>query len=191
MNELKRLLYDLIGLTENEFKTFYNQLEKKEYKAKTLVIKEGRKAKDLYFIESGFFRTFKNIEGKEFTTYFSCDNQFITVFDSFIYQTPSLEFLEAIEDSVVYKISFESLTQLYKESPNFEKFGRVLAEQNHLCTQQRVLTMQTKSAKKKYLDFIKNYDKKIVLRAPQYQIASFLGIAAESLSRIRKEVTIS
>lgn len=191
MTELKRLLYDLIGLTENEFQTFYNRLEKKEYKAKTLVIKEGKCAKDLYFIASGLFRTFKYIEDKEFTTYFACDKQFITIFDSFIYQTPSHEFLEALEDSIAYKISFESLSHLYKESPNFEKFGRILAERNHLCAQQRALTMQTKSAKKKYLDFIKTYDKKIVLRAPQYQIASFLGIAAESLSRIRKEVVIS
>ncbi|MGG6232227.1 Crp/Fnr family transcriptional regulator [Tenacibaculum sp. SDUM215027] len=191
MDELKKLLHDLIGLTEDEFQQFYNQLERKEYKAKTLLIEEGKIVKDLYFVESGLFRTFKNIEDKEFTTYFACDKHFITVFDSFIYQTPSSEFLEAIEDSVVYKISFENLTQLYKKSSNFEKFGRVLAERNHLCAQQRTLTMQTKSAKKKYLDFIKNYDKKIVLRAPQYQIASFLGIAPESLSRIRKEVVIS
>lgn len=191
MNELKKLLYDLIGLTEDEFQQFYNQLIKEEYKAKTLLAEEGKIIKDLYFIESGLFRTCKNIEGKEFTTYFACDKHFITVFESFIYQTPSSEILEAIEDSVVYKISFENLTQLYNESSNFEKFGRILAERNHLCAQQRTLTMQTKSAKKKYLDFIKEYDKKIVLRAPQYQIASFLGIAPESLSRIRKEVVIS
>jgi len=51
--------------------------------------------------------------------------------------------------------------------------------------------MQTKTAKQKYLDFIKTYDKKTTQRVPQHQIASFLGIAPESLSRVRKEISIS
>ena len=133
----------------------------------------------------------QNLEEKEITTYFSCDHQFITVFNSFIHQIPSSENLEVIENSIVYEISSRSLDQLYKESPKFEKFGRILAEKNHLCAIERSLTTQTKSAKKKYLDFLKNYNKKIISRVPQHQIASFLGIAPESLSRVRKEISIS
>ncbi|WP_291865082.1 Crp/Fnr family transcriptional regulator [Maribacter sp.] len=191
MNELSKILEELIGLTESEWKKFSNQLKRQEYKAKTLLVEEGKTADTLYFIESGLLRTYRNIDEKEITTYFVCDNQFITIFHSFINQTPSSEFLEVIEDSIVYKISYHSLTQLYKESSKFDKIGRILAEKNHLCALERTLTLQTKSAKKKYLDFIKNYNKKIVQRVPQHQIASFLGIASESLSRVRKEISIS
>ncbi|WP_347374039.1 Crp/Fnr family transcriptional regulator [Aequorivita sp. Q41] len=191
MNELSKIIKELIGLTESEWKVFYKQLKRQEYKAKTLLIEEGKTAETLYFIESGLFRTFRNLDEKDITTYFACDNQFITVFNSFINQTPSSEILEVIEDSIVYEIHSHNLIQLYKESSKFEKFGRILAEKNHLCALERTLTMQTKSAKKKYLDFLKNYNKKIVNRVPQYQIASFLGIAPESLSRVRKEIFIS
>jgi CRP-like cAMP-binding protein len=191
MNKLNKILKELIGLTESEWEKFSNQLKRQEYKAKTLLIEEGKIAETLYFIESGLFRTYKSLDEKDITTYFACDNQFITVFNSFINQTTSSEILVVIEDSIVYEISSHSLGQLYKESPKFEKFGRILAEKNHLCALERTLTMQTKPAKKRYLDFLDNYDKKIITRVPLHQIASFLGIASESLSRIRKEISIS
>lgn len=191
MNELNKILKKLIGLTENEWERFSNQLKRQEYKTKTILIKEGSIAENLYFIESGLLRTYKNLDEKDITTYFACDNQFVTVFNSFINQTTSSEILEVIEDSIVYELSSHNLIQLYKESSKFEKIGRILAEKNHLCALERTLTMQTKTAKKKYLDFLENYNKKIVSRAPQHQIASFLGIAPESLSRVRKEIFIS
>ena len=191
MDELHRILEALIGITENEWKIFSVKLNRKEFKAKTVIIKEGSTANSLYFIEYGLLRTYHLQDGKEISTYFACDKQFISAFSSFISQTASLEVLVTIEDSVVYELSFKTLSELYKESLKFEKLGRMLAEKNYLCVIDRLLTMQTKTAKQKYLDFIENYDKKIVQRVPQHQIASFLGIAPESLSRIRKAISIS
>lgn len=191
MNELHQLLKELLNLTESEWLYFNTKLKRKEFKAKTLMIKEGAVAHYLYFIESGLLRTYHLQAGKEITTYFACDKQFISTYASFISQTASFEILETIEDSVVYALSYHDLTQLYTESRKFEKLGRILAEKNYLCVLDRVFTMQTKTAKQKYLDFIESYDKKIVLSVPQHQIASFLGIAPESLSRVRKEIAIS
>jgi len=191
MNELHKILEELIGLTESEWKNFNVKLHRKEFKAKTLIIKEGSIAHNLYFIESGLLRTYHLLDGKEINTYFACDKQFISTFSSFISQTASFEILEAIEDSNVYELSYHTLAELYTESSKFEKLGRILAEKNYLCVLDRTLTMQTKTAKEKYLEFIKNYDKKIIQRVPQHQIASFLGIAPESLSRVRKEISIS
>jgi CRP-like cAMP-binding protein len=191
MNELHKILEDLIGITEDEWKHFYVKLNRKEFKKKTAIIKGGSTAKNLYFIENGLLRTYYLQDGKEINTYFACDNQFISTFSSFISQTASFEILETIEDSVVYELSFKSLTELYGESSKFEKLGRILAEKNYLCIIDRTLTMQTKTAREKYLDFIENYNKKIIQRVPQHQIASFLGIAPESLSRVRKEIPIS
>lgn len=191
MIELYKMLQKLIGLTQSEWEALFIKFDKKEYKAKTAIIKEGNIARSLYFIESGLLRTYHLQNGKEINTYFACDEQFISTFSSFITQTGSFENLETIEDSVVYELSYQSLTELYEESSKFEKFGRILAEKNYLCILERTLSMQTKTAKEKYLSFIKDYDKKIILRVPQYQIASFLGIAPESLSRVRKEISIS
>ncbi len=191
MKELHKILEELIGLTESEWEFFGAKLKREEFKAKTPIIKEGTIAHNLYFIESGILRTYHLQDGKEINTYFACDKQFISAFSSFISQTASFETLEAIEDSVVYELSYQTLTKLYKESSKFEKLGRILAEKNYLCIFDRTLTMQTKIAKEKYLEFIKNYDRKIVQRVPQHMIATFLGIAPESLSRVRKEISIS
>jgi len=191
MNELRKIVVDLIDLTEREWLFFSTNLKIKAYKAKTQIVKEGCVAKNIYFIESGLVRTYHLHAGKEINTYFACDHQFISTFSSFINQSPSFETLETIQDSVVYELSYQFLNQMYKESRKFEKLGRILAEKNYLCVLDRTYTMQTKTAKEKYLDFIQNYDEKILRNVPQYQIASFLGIEPESLSRIRKEISSS
>lgn len=191
MKELYQILKEEIGLTEGECEDFSTKLNRKKFKAKTPIVREGNIAKSLYFIESGLLRTYHLQEGKEINTYFACDKQFISTFSSFINQTASFEILETIEESIVYELPYHTLAKLYLESRKFEKLGRILAEKNYLCVLDRAYTMQTKTAKQKYLDFIKTYDKKIIQRVPQYQIASFLGIAPESLSRVRKEISIS
>lgn len=191
MDELKRILKDLIQLTEPEWDILKDKLIRKEFKEKSILIGEGKIADNLYFIESGLLRTYYLQDGKEISTYFACDGQFISSYSSFISQTPSLEYLEAIEISILYSISFSSIVKLYKEISKFEKLGRIMAEKNYLCVLDRTRKMQTLSAKQKYLDFITNYDRKIVQRVPQHQIASFLGFAPESLSRVRKQISIS
>ncbi|WP_298475944.1 Crp/Fnr family transcriptional regulator [uncultured Maribacter sp.] len=191
MNELYQILNKLIGLTKEEWQDFYTKLNRKEYNAKTVIINEGSIAQNLYFIENGLLRTYHLQDGKEMNTYFACDTQFISTFSSFISQAPSFETLEVIEHSIVYELSYKKLNILYQESSKFEKLGRILAEKNYLCVLDRTLTMQTKNAKEKYLEFIKNYETKIVQRVPQHMIATFLGITPESLSRIKKEIFIS
>ncbi len=191
MNELRTLLRDEIGLDNNEIERFTQKLTLKVFQPKEEIIRSGAIARGIYFIESGLLRTYHLMDGKEITTYFACDTQFISTYSSFIEQKPSFEVLEAVEESNVYELSYSSLMELYEESSKFEKLGRVLAERNYLCVLDRTLMMQTKTAKQKYLDFIETYDKKIVQRIPQHQIASFLGITPESLSRIRKQLVTS
>lgn len=191
MEEIKKILLDQIQLTETEWYSLKENLVRHDYKAKSIIIREEKIADCVYFIDKGLLRTYYLQDGKEINTYFACDGQCITSYSSFITQTPSLEYLETIESSIVYSISFATMTELYKKASKFEKLGRILAERNYLCVIDRTRKMQTLTAKQKYLDFIEKYDKKIVQRVPQYQIASFLGIAPESLSRARKQISIS
>ena len=191
VSTLHTFLKEQINISDTEWDAFNAILGKKEFKAKTAIIKEGAVAKKLYFIESGLLRTYYLLDGKEISTYFACGDQFMSVFSSFIGQSPSFETLEALEDTRVYQLSYDDLSRLYQEHSVFEKLGRVLAEKTYLCTINRTLTLQTKTAKEKYLDFIENYDKKIIQRVPQHQIASFLGITPESLSRVRREISTS
>lgn len=191
MDDLKKILKDLIQLTEPEWNILKDKLIRKEFKAKSIIIREGKIADCIFFIDNGLLRTYFLQDGKEVNTYFACDGQFITSYSSFISQTPSYEYLETIENSSVYSISFANMTELYKIASKFEKLGRIIAEKNYLCVIDRTRKMQTLTAKQKYLDFLNSYDKKVVQRVPQHQIASYLGIAPESLSRVRKHISIS
>ncbi len=188
---LRDQLMNLVGLNEAESQVLIDKLNPQFFKAKATIIKAESTAKHIYFIQSGLLRTYHLQDGKEINTYFASDGQFISTFSSFITQNSSFEFLEAIEDSTVFTLSHQDLTHLYSMSPKYEKLGRVLAEKNYLCILDRTLLLQTKTAKEKYLHFIKTYSGKIVQRVPQLHIASFLGIAPESLSRIRKEIVRS
>ncbi|MBL4661984.1 MAG: Crp/Fnr family transcriptional regulator [Flavobacteriaceae bacterium] len=181
----------MFPVTESEWDFISDSIIEKKIKPKERLINDGQTAGEIYMVKEGLLRVYHLIDGKEITTYFSCDGLFISTYSSFITQKPSFEILEAIEHSTVYAFSYKTLTKLYEMHPKFEKIGRYIAEQNYLCIFDRTLSMQTKTAKEKYLDFIASNHPKIIQRAPQHQIASFLGIAPESLSRIRREIVIS
>lgn len=191
MEYIKDLLTTHLNISEQEWATFQRYLVYKEFNAKSLVVREEMVAQHIYFIDSGLMRSYYLEDGKEINTYFACDGALMTVFSSFLRQQPSLECLEAVENCTTYSLSYEALYQLYEQFPSFERFGRILAEQNYLCILDRTMLMQTKTAKQRYLDFIETSHPKIIQGIPLYQIASFLGIAPESLSRIRREIVRS
>lgn len=188
MEWIRELLEENVALADEEWQAFSNLLEEESFSAKSEIVAEGQIARKIYFIDEGLLRTYHIQKGKEINTYFATDKQVISTFASIITQSPSFEYLEVIEDSTVYSLQYSGLMSLYQQYSSFEQFGRILAEKNYLCILDRTILMQTKTAKEKYTDFIKTYNKKIIQRVPQHHIASFLGIAPESLSRIRKEI---
>lgn len=188
MDYIKTLLKAHLNISEKEWETFQKYLVYREFEAKSLVVREGMTAQHIYFIESGLMRSYYLEDGKEISTYFSCDGTLITVFSSFLRQKASMECLEVVEKTKCYSLSYHDLYALYDQFPSFERFGRILAEQNYLCILDRTMLMQTKTAKQRYLDFIETTAPKVMQGIPLYQIASFLGIAPESLSRIRREI---
>jgi len=191
MNTIKRKIEEIIRISNEEWSLIKKLVVPQKIKAKTKIIDIGSIAREIFFIEQGLLRVYHLKDGKEISTYFACDNQFISTFASIISHKPSYEFLETITDSTVLKINYQQLQQLFEKVPKFEKLGRAFAEQNFLCIADRTIVMQTMTAKDKYLNFINTYDEKIIMNVPQHQIASYLGITPESLSRIRKEIATS
>jgi nicotinic acid mononucleotide adenylyltransferase len=81
------------------------------------------------------------------------------------------------------------MQELYEKIPQWQKIGRILSESTVVCLSERLIKIHSIPAKEKYLDFLKTSPEKIIQRTPLIHIASFLGIAPESLSRIRKEIS--
>ena len=107
----------------------------------------------------------------------------ISVF-SFYKQVPSVEAIEALEDSVVHYISYKDLMELYEQYLEFNVVGRVLTTHYYMLSEERNFIMRKENAETRYHYFMDNYAD-LFQRIPLLHIASYLGVSAETLSRIR------
>lgn len=141
------------------------------------------------FVNSGLLRSFYEIGGKETTTFFLRPGSVAASLLSFLRRKPAIENVQALEDSELIVISRKNLFNLYEENWKWQQVGRRLIENYYIIMEQRSISLQTKTAKERYQDFMEDYPE-VLISAPQNQIASFLGIAPETLSRIRKTKSV-
>ena len=186
---LQKQITAIASFSEIEIETIAACFEYEQFNAKEYLSTMGKISNKVFFILNGLARVYYLKDGKEITTYLSCDEGFIASYSSFINQTQSFEDIQCIEDCEVLSITFEKMQFLYREIPNWERVGRILAEQNYLCMADRVLKLQMIPGKEKYRTFLATAPAKIIQRTPLIYIASFLGITAESLSRIRQNIS--
>ncbi|KRD63198.1 cyclic nucleotide-binding protein [Flavobacterium sp. Root935] len=187
--ELQKQILSIASFSEKEIEKIDSCFEYEKFPAKEFLSSMGKISNKIFFILNGLARVYYLKNGKEITTYLSSDEGFIASYSSFINQTPSFENIQCIEDCQVLSITFEKMQFLYNEIPNWERVGRILAEQNYLCMADRVLKLQMIPAKEKYQTFLASAPAKIIQRTPLIYIASFLGITPESLSRIRQDIS--
>ncbi|KAF2327133.1 MAG: Crp/Fnr family transcriptional regulator [Flavobacterium nitrogenifigens] len=186
---LQKQILAIASFSENEMEAITSCFKYEKFNAKEYLSSMGKTSNKIFFIVEGLARVYYLKDGKEITTYLSCDEGFIASYSSFINQSVSFENIQCIEDCEVLSITFEKMQFLYNEIPNWERVGRILAEQNYLCMADRVLKLQMIPAKEKYQTFLSSAPAKIMQRTPLIYIASFLGITPESLSRIRQDIS--
>jgi CRP-like cAMP-binding protein len=144
---------------------------------------------DLGLIVKGIFRIyFRDPDTKEDKNiFFFSENQFVVSFRSFVSRNPCWYFIEAMEDSEIFFISYKDLNGLYETHPNWGKFGRLLAELFFNIAQTRTEEFLFFSHEQRYIRLLEEHPD-IVERIPAYHISSYLGITNPSLSRIRKRI---
>ncbi len=157
-----------------------------EFGKDEFLVKEGMICRKLYFIEKGSVRGFHYKDGKEVTNWFGFESNLVTSFHSFIDQKPGYEFLQTIEDTIMWSISRETLYQLYDQFPAIERLGRITCEQYYIRLEDRYVNAHFKTATELYQDLLETYPH-IIQRVPLGMIASYLGISQETLSRIRSK----
>ena len=174
-------------LTEKEIVAFSEKLILKHFKKDDYLTKEGKYCSEICFLESGSARAFHNLEGKDITNWFVFNNMPLTSYFSFVTKSPSKETIQFLEDTTLYSINYNELQKLYKEFHGIERLGREIAEFYFIWQEERTLSLQSLSAKKRYEKLL-NQEAHLLQKVSLGQIASYLGITQESLSRIRKNV---
>jgi CRP-like cAMP-binding protein len=177
-------IQSIIPVSENLKEAFHNITLYKTVKKGQLVIRAGEYCHDIYFVESGLLRGYYFLEEREVTNWFAREGELATSFYSFVTKGPSAETIEALEDCELVQVPFARLQQLYIDFPETERLGRILTESYYIKLEGRLLGLQFTSAKERYDKLLQN-NHQLVQRAPLGQIASYLGITQETLSRIR------
>ncbi|MCD2423000.1 Crp/Fnr family transcriptional regulator [Niabella pedocola] len=148
------------------------------------LITEGRVCKQLYFLQQGALRGYITVDGKEVTNWFGFEEHFITSFHSFITQQPSVENIQLLEGCILWRISKEQLTRLFDAHHEIERLVRIIYERYYIRLEERYVNAQLRTATERYAHLIEETPH-ILERVPLGQISSYLGISAETLSRIR------
>lgn len=148
------------------------------------LIEAGQVCRYLYFIEKGSVRGYYVIDGKDLSQWFGFENDFVTSFRSYATKTMATEYIQVAEDSVIWSISRERLDELLVQFPELERLVRLIYEHYYIRLEERYSNAHFQTAAGRYEDLLKK-NPHILQRMPLGYVASYLGISAETLSRIR------
>jgi CRP-like cAMP-binding protein len=186
---LKYNLSKHIFLSDEELVDFCGLFKNKTIRKKNFLLREGEICKFEGFVTKGLFRVFHiDNNGFEQVLYFAIENWWVTDMDSFTNEKASNLYIEALEDSEVLLISKTDKEFAYSKIPKIEKLFRVMTQKTHIALQRRMIDNLSKTADQRYTDFIEKYPQ-LLQRLTNLQIAAYLGISHEFLSKIRKKLT--
>lgn len=177
-----------VHLTEAELSSFTELFELKKVSKKQMLLSAGEVCWFEGFVTKGIFRVYHiDKNAAEQIVYFAIENWWITDIDSFNNERPSQLFIEAIEDSEVLLILKKDKEFAYANLPKIEKLFRIMTQKTHVALQRRMIDNLGKTADQRYADFIERYPL-LYQRLSNLQIAAYLGISHEFLSKIRNKI---
>lgn len=177
-----------IPLTDAQFGKMAKHLKRRSIAKGTVLLRPGEICEDSFFVEQGLLRSYTiDAGGKEHIIQFASENWFLSDRSSVYFNEPSDFFIDAIEESMV--VFFDrGFTDCASETVReFRAYNERMLHKHILHMQKRLNSLLGYTAEKRYMDFIALYPN-LMLRVPQWMIASYLGITPESLSRVRKEL---
>jgi CRP-like cAMP-binding protein len=188
---MKNILFDFISkyvsLTEEEKEALLSLDLFHSVKKGTILLKEGQKSKESYFVLKGCIRTYYVLDSEEKTTAFYTEMEALTP-PCVISKTPSEYYISCIEDTILTISNSDMEVEVNSKFPKFEIMCKMLSEE--LLAKQRIDfdEFKTSSPEQRYLNLIQKRPD-LLQRVPQHQIASYLGIKPQSLSRLRARIT--
>lgn len=178
---------DIQEITNEEISAIDETMDLHQFKKGFVLLSEGQTSSDVYFVLEGIVRQYYVIDGEEKTTDFFSDEQWVVSLTNVSIDTPSTHYLECSTDCVLLKGDSKKGEELYKKHPNLGIISRKLMEKIFFAQQKKIETFTINSPIERYQNLLKTRTD-LFQKIPQYQIASYIGVTAESLSRIRKRL---
>ncbi|WP_219222420.1 Crp/Fnr family transcriptional regulator [Pedobacter antarcticus] len=183
-------IQDKVSITEMDKELIKPFFIEKKLRRKQYLLQEGDVCKYLSFVSSGLIRTYNVDEkGDEHMSVFGWEGWWISDFNSFLSGEPSVFNIDAIEEAELLLISLSNYEALTLAVPVMDRYFRILYQNSLVTKEKRLMSSITHNAEEKYVQLI-NSNPQIIERIPQNLIASYLGIAPETLSRIKKKLVL-
>lgn len=189
MDQIKEYINQIADISDKDWNFFTSKLQRRVIPKKTTFLKINEIENHISFIESGVVRLFipKEDSEKEITFGFSFKNQFVSAYDSFLTQRPSLYQLQTLTKTTILSITYKDLQEVYKTTQIGNLIGRLTAERLFLIKSKREQNLLNLTAEERYLQLFKERPELLKVIPLKY-ISSYIGVTAQALSRIRKRV---
>jgi len=187
---MQNLLFDFISkyvsLTDDEKKAILSLNLFRSVKKGTILLKRGQQSQENYFVLKGCIRIYYIIDGEEKTTAFYTEMDALTP-HCVINKAPSEYFISCVEDSIITVSNSDMEAEINSKFPKFETMCRILSEELLAKHQIDFDEFKTSSPEQRYLNLLQKRPD-LIQRVPQHQLASYLGIKPQSLSRLRARI---
>jgi CRP-like cAMP-binding protein len=187
---MENVLFDFIGkymqLTEAEKQVMLDMNVFRSARKGQVLLKEGQYSDEGYFVLKGCLRTYYMIEGEEKTTEFYTEMQGVTP-HCVLSKKPSEYYISCVEDSIITVSNPDMEEEVFQQFPRFESLCRIISEELLAKNQHLFNEFKTSSPEQRYLNLMQTRPD-LLQRVPQHQLASYLGITPQSLSRMRARI---
>lgn len=184
----RSFLTENAGFNDEDFQKLSGLITKKDIAKNTMMLKAGDICNEVVYVESGLLKAYTiDNTGKEHIIQFAPEGWLISDRSSLYFNEPAQLYIETIEDSHVVLLNKTFSSQASSLVQSYSTFNERLLQNHIYQLQNRINLLLSSNAETRYLSFIKMYPD-LIMRVPQWMIASYLGITPESLSRVRKEL---
>lgn len=184
---LKYLLKHVSDFDDTQLNRIIECFRQKTLRRNSILVAAGDVCKEFYYVDKGCIRTyFINQKGQEKTRLIISDCSIGTALASFIYQKPSFEFVDALEDTELLAISHADFYRLIDEMPQWQTFYQKMLEMAYTFQNKKITSLVTLSAKERFDELLRE-SPDLMLRVPNRVLASYLDMTQETLSRLKSK----
>ena len=189
LSNLFTFMNSIRPLSEELKQVLSENLEIIEVPKRHMLLKDGQTCNYIHVVVNGLLRMYYIKDGEEICSRFMDKTQMAISVKSFYSRTPGYEYIETLEPCTLARIHYDSLQKIYRNNDDFNFIARVITEQYFIRSEERLFLIRKHSAEERYLYFTQHYPE-FVQRIPLMYIASYLGVTLETLSRIRKKLSV-
>ncbi|MBN1767059.1 MAG: Crp/Fnr family transcriptional regulator [Prolixibacteraceae bacterium] len=187
MKQFKKYMEKYTSVSSNEWEIISQTFTQQKYLKNEIILNEGETCRYFYYLGRGLLRSYYSYDGCDVVKSFIFPPFGFTSGASFVNRLPAIESIQAIEESYVWKINYEQYQQLMQLS-SWTKFTHGLLSESDNSSKQMIIQLKSQTPGQRYRWLTQNYHPSQLQQIPQKYLASYLGVAPQSLCRIKNKL---